>query len=410
MPGFVNLISPDDARARFLDAIQPLPDPEIIAVADALNRVTAAAYTSPQILPEFRRSTVDGYAVIASDVLGASASQPARLHLIGEVPMGRATDLRLAPGQLALVHTGGMLPEGATAVVMIEVTRLSGDTVEITQPVSDGDNVIHAGEDIAPGDPILPAGHVIRAQDIGGLLAVGITQISVARQPRVAIFATGDEVIDPAQPTLPGQVRDINSYLVENLVRRAGGIPIRLGILPDHFDTMLDQARSAIQAHRADMLVLSAGSSVSVRDVTVDVFARLGSPGVLVHGVATRPGKPTILAVGDGHPLIGLPGNPVSAFVQFLMMGVPALYRMQGADEPRWFTHRARLTADVGSAAGREDWLPARLILRDGDLWAEPIFFKSNLIFTLVKADGLLKVPFEDASLKAGDVVEVRGI
>jgi molybdopterin molybdotransferase len=156
------------------------------------------------------------------------------------------------------------------------------------------------------------------------------------------------------------------------------------------------------------MLVLSAGSSVSVRDVTADVFQQLGQPGVLVHGIATRPGKPTILAVGDGHPLMGLPGNPVSAFVQFLLHGVPVLYRLMGAEEPSTRLLRARLTTNVASSAGREDFLPTRLVDRDGELWADPIFFKSNLIFTLVQADGLLKVPLNKAGLEAGEVVEVR--
>lgn len=411
MPEFFQLVSPDDARARFLEHITPLGEIEVIDTHHALGRVLAVTVTSPQILPEFRRSTVDGYAVRAPDTYGASESLPAYLRLAGEVPMGRAANLDIAPGEAALVHTGGMLPESASAVVMIENTQKTGDAeVEIRRPAADGENVINVGEDIAPGDPILPAGHVIRAQDMGGLLAVGITSISVIRRPRVAIFATGDEVIEPYQMTQPGQVRDINSYTVEAMVTRAGGEALRLGILPDDFDEMLRQARAAITEQGADMLVLSAGSSVSVRDVTADVFQQLGSPGVLVHGVATRPGKPTILAVGDGRPLMGLPGNPVSAFVQFMMLGVPVIYRLMGADEPRQWTLRAKLTTNVASAAGREDWVPTRLVERDGELYAEPIFFKSNLIFTMVKADGLLKVPLNKAGLEAGEVVEVRAL
>lgn len=409
MPEFFQLVSPDEARSRILAHVQPLGEIEVIPSHEALGRVLAVGVSSPQALPEFRRSTVDGYAVRAPDTFGASESLPAYLRLVGEIPMGQAADLDIEAGQAALVHTGGMLPESASAAVMIEVTQLTGgDEVEIRRPVADGENVIEVGEDIRPGDPILPAGHVIRAQDIGGLLAVGITQVTVARQPRVAIFATGDEVIPPDRMTQPGQVRDINSYTVEALVRSAGGIPLRLGILPDHFDQMLEGARQAIAERRADMLVLSAGSSVSVRDVTADVFQRLGQPGVLVHGVATRPGKPTILAVGEGHPLMGLPGNPVSAFVQFLMLGVPVLYRLQGTEEPRRLTIRAPLATNVASQAGREDYVPTRLVERGGELVADPIFFKSNLIFTLVQADGLLKVPLNKAGLEAGEMVEVR--
>jgi len=409
MPEFFTLVSPDDARTRFLEHIKPLGDVEEVETSDALGRVTAEDITSPQVLPEFRRSTVDGYAVRASDTYGASESLPAYLKLVGEVPMGRSTDITLSTGELALVHTGGMIPEGASAVVMIENTQKTGDAeVEVRKPVAEGENVINVGEDIQPGDLILRAGHVIRAQDMGGLLAVGITGIRMARQPRVAIYASGDEVIPPAFATEPGQVRDINSYNVDTLVRQAGGIPMRLGILPDNFDEMLRQAQVAISEKHADMMVFSAGSSVSVRDVTADVFQRLGSPGVLVHGVATKPGKPTILAVGDGRPLMGLPGNPVSAFVQFMMLGMAVIYRMQGAEEPRHWPIRAKLTTNVASVAGREDWLPTKLIERDGELYADPIFFKSNLIFSLVQADGLLKIPLNKAGLEAGEIVEVR--
>lgn len=409
MPEFFQLVAPDDARARFLSHLEPLGELEIVPSHEALGRVLAVPVTSPQVLPEFRRSTVDGYAVRAPDTFGASDSLPAYLRLAGEIPMGRPADLDIASAEAALVHTGGMLPENATAVVMIEYTQRTGDTeIEVRKPVSDGENVIDVGEDIRPGDLILPAGHVLRVQDIGGLLAVGVTEISVARQPRVAIFATGDEVILPAMMTQPGQVRDINSFTVEGLVRQAGGVPIRLGILPDDFDEMLRAAENAMVEHRADMLVLSAGSSVSVRDVTADVFQRMGSPGVLVHGIATRPGKPTILAVGNGRPLMGLPGNPVSAYVQFLMMGVPVIYHLQGAQEPRRLTLRVPLTTNVASQAGREDYVPTRLVERDGQMFADPIFFKSNLIFTLVQADGLLKVPLNKAGLEAGEMVEVR--
>jgi molybdopterin molybdotransferase len=409
MPEFFTLVSPDDARARFLEHVPPLGEAETIPTESALGRVLAADVTSPQVLPEFRRSTVDGYAVRAPDTFGAGESLPAYLRLAGEVPMGRPAGIDVGPGEAVIVHTGGMLPDSATAVVMIEYTQQTAEQeVEIRRPAADGENVIQIGEDVRPGDPILPAGHVLRAQDLGGLLAVGITEIPVARRPRVAIFATGDEVVLPSQMTEPGQVRDANSYTVAALAERAGAIPLKLGILPDDFDTMLAGARAAVEEHRADMLVLSAGSSVSVRDMTADVFDRLGGPGVLVHGVATKPGKPTILAVGDGRPLMGLPGNPVSAFVQFLTLGVPVLYRLQGAEEPPTRALRARLTTNVASVAGREDYVPCRLALRDGEWWADPIFFKSNLIFTLVQADGLLKVPLNKAGLEAGEWVEVR--
>jgi molybdopterin molybdotransferase len=407
MTEFFTLVPPEDARARILERVQPLGEVEEVPTYDAVGRVLAEDATSSQVLPDFRRSTVDGYAVQARDTFGASGTLPAYLTLIGEVAMGRETDLKVEPSTTAIVHTGGMVPEGADAVVMVEHTqRAREDEVEILGRVAPGENVIQVGEDIAQGDLILPAGHRLRAQDVGGLLAVGITRLRVARQPRVAVFATGDEVIPPDQTTRPGQVRDINSYTVAALVERAGGIALRGGILPDDYEQLLGRARQALD-EGADMLVLSAGSSVSVRDMTARVFDELGGPGVLVHGIATKPGKPTILAMSGERPLMGLPGNPVSAFVQFMLVGLPVVYRLGGTTPPRRFTLRARLATNVASVAGREDYVPTKLIERDGDLWAEPIFFKSNLIFTLVQADGLLKVPLDKTGLEADTLVEV---
>jgi len=407
MTEFFTLVPPEDARARILERVQPLGEVEEVPTYDAVGRVLAEDATSSQVLPDFRRSTVDGYAVQARDTFGASGTLPAYLTLIGEVAMGRETDLKVELSTTAIVHTGGMVPEGADAVVMVEHTqRAREDEVEILGRVAPGENVIQVGEDIAPGDLILPAGHRLRAQDVGGLLAVGITRLRVARQPRVAIFATGDEVIPPDQSTRPGQVRDINSYTVGALVEQAGGIALRGGILPDDYERLLGRARRALD-EGADMLVLSAGSSVSVRDMTARVFDELGGPGVLVHGIATKPGKPTILAMSGERPLMGLPGNPVSAFVQFMLVGLPVVYRLGGTTPPRRFTLQARLATNVASVAGREDYVPTKLTERDGDLWAEPIFFKSNLIFTLVRADGLLKVPLDKTGLEADTLVEV---
>jgi molybdopterin molybdotransferase len=239
------------------------------------------------------------------------------------------------------------------------------------------------------------------------LLALGITEVSVVTRPRVAILATGDEVIHPGQTAGPGQIRDINSYTVAGLTQQAGGVPVVGGIIPDDFEALQAAARQALAEN--DMLVMSAGSSVSVRDMTVEVIEGLGEPGVLLHGVATRPGKPTIVGVVDGKPVIGLPGNPVSAMVQYDMFGVPAIYRLQGLQTmPRRGLVWAKLTQNIASESGREDYVPARLHDSVDGLAATPVFGKSNLIYTLVNADGLLKVPLNKAGLLAGEWVEVR--
>lgn len=408
MTEFFNLVAPEEARKRILQLVTPLEGTETIPTSNAVGRVLAEAVISPQTLPEFRRSERDGYAVRAADTLGASDTLPAYLKLVGEVVMARMASFEVGEGELAVVHTGGHIPEGADAVVMLEYTHRTGDAeVEVRRPVAVGENLIQPGEDIQTGDLIMPMGHRLREQDIGGLMAIGCSEVKVTRRPRVVVFATGDEVIPPDRDTGPGQVRDVNSYTVAALAERAGADAVRGGILPDDFDTILSHAQAALD-DGADMIVLSAGSSVSVRDVTADVYNRLGEPGVLVHGIATKPGKPTILGMAGGVPLVGLPGNPVSAFVQFLMICTPILYQLQGAPVPQNLMVRARLGANVASVAGREDYVPTRLIQQGGELVADPIFFKSNLIFTLVKANGLIRVPLDTTGLEAGDVVDVR--
>jgi len=407
MPEFFTLASPQDAVARLLSHIHPLQDRERIEVRAADRRVLAAEIRAPHPLPEFRRSTLDGYAVHARDTFGASEALPAYLDLTGEVPMGQMASFSLEPGTAALVHTGGHVPEGADAVVMLEHTQRSAPgEIEVLRPAAPGDGLIEVGEDVQKNTVVFQRGHILRPADIGGLLALGITQVEVTRRPRVAIFATGDEVIPPEAQTLPGQVRDLNSAVIALLAERAGAVALPQGILPDDFETIRDRVDTA-RDQGADMVVLSAGSSVSARDLTARVFNDLGKPGVLVHGIATRPGKPTILAVAGGCPLIGLPGNPVSAYVQFVMVGLPPIYRLQGAQAPRSAVLQARLTTNVASAAGREDYLPARFRERDGTLWVEPVFFKSNLIFTLAAADGLLRIPLDSTGLQAGAQAEV---
>jgi molybdopterin molybdotransferase len=414
MTEFFNVLSPDDARDLFLSHITPLSQLETLATAAALDRVTGMELQSPQPLPAFRRSTMDGYAVRAADTFGATGSLPAFLDVIGEVPMGRAAEVELGRGQAALVHTGGMIPDAADAVVQVEQTQIIGSQeaalpyeIEVFKAVAQGENVLQVGEDVAAAHVILPAGHLLRAQDLGGLLALGITKVSVMRKPRVAILATGDEVVSPEEETGPGQIRDINSYTVAGQVTAAGGEPVYGGIVADDLASLQSAAEKALAS--ADMLVMSAGSSVSFRDLTAHVIDGLGDPGVLFHGVATRPGKPTIGGVVGGKPILGLPGNPVSAMVQFDMLGRPAIYHLLALEHPPyqglvWAT----LSTNLASQSGREDYVPARLEKTGDGYRAIPVFGKSNLIYTLVNADGLIKVPLDQGGLLAGELVEVR--
>ncbi len=406
MPELFQVVTVAEANVRLRAHITPIPRHESLPLHEALDRVVAEELRSPVDLPAFPRSTVDGFAVRAADTYGASESLPAYLTLCGEAPMGRAPEFTVGPGQAALIHTGGMLPSGSDSVVMVENTQyLDPTTIEVVRPVAVGENVIPVGEDVSRGDALFPCGHRLRPQDLGGLAGVGLVRVPVVARPRVAILATGDEVVPADADVAPGQVRDINSYTIAALVRRAGGEPVLCGIAPDDPVKLEQMARTALEG--ADLLVLSAGSSVSTRDHTVNVIEALGKPGVLVHGVAIHPGKPTIIAVAGGRPVFGLPGNPVSAIIAFGLFVAPALRRLQGEPETDPLTIQAVLTLNIASKPGREDFVPVRLERRNGVLHAEPVFGKSNLIYTLAHADGLVRVPLDLSGLYAGDAVEV---
>lgn len=408
MPEFLELLPPRDALDLLL---RHLPPPQIAAQevdsAQALGWVTAAPVISPERLPAFSRSTVDGYAVRAQDTFGASDTLPAYLALVGEVPMGSAPAFHLEPGKAALIHTGGMLPEGADAVVMLEYTQASRPgEVELLRAAAPGENILRAGEDVEAGQEVIPAGALLRPAEIGGLMALGILRVKVARPPVVGILSSGDEVIEPGQALRPGQVRDINSYTLSALVQKQGGTPRRCGIVPDQRDALRAAMRSALD--ECDLVVITAGSSASTRDLTAEIIGEMGAPGVLVHGVNVKPGKPTILAVCDGKPVIGLPGNPVSAFVIASLFVTPVIDHLLGlpAKRPRpslW----ARLAVNLPSQAGREDWVPVRLRAGEPELLADPIFYKSNLIFTLAQADGLLHIPPDATGIESGAQVQV---
>lgn len=407
MPEFLNLKPPIQALDLLLRNLNIQPRSEKILALDALGRVLVAPIRAEHPLPSFRRSTVDGFAVIAADTYGASESLPAYLPLVGEVPMGGAPDFVLDNGLCAVIHTGGMLPEGADAVIMIEHTQQARqDEVELLRSVAVGENVLQVGEDVEDGEEVIPAGTLIRPAEIGGMMALGVREIEVAARPKVAIISSGDEVVPPDSEIGPGKVRDINSYTLQALVQQAGGSPILYGIAPDQRDEM---ERIVRQAHaECDLVVVTAGSSASARDLTALVIDDLGEPGVLVHGVNVRPGKPTILGVCDGKPVIGLPGNPVSALVIAGLFVVPVIKATLGiaAGEIQPGVE-ARLKVNLSSQAGREDWVAVRLVEEDGQMVADPVFGKSNLIFTLARANGLVKIPADANGLGAGQQVPV---
>jgi molybdopterin molybdotransferase len=385
---------------------KPAPRRERLDTSAALGRVLAIETRSPIELPSFRRSAMDGYAVRAADTFGASQSLPAYFTVIGAAAMGEEATIALTSGGAVEVHTGGMLPEGADAVVMIERTQpISANEIEVFTPVAPGENVVQVGEDVGSGQPILPAGHRVRPQDIGGLLAVGITSVEVVAEPRVGILSCGDELVPPQEIPQPGQIRDINAYTLAAFTTQRGGKPVLLGIARDTLEEYQAQAQTGFE--QVDMLVLTAGSSLSTRDFTRTVINGLGEPGVLQHGLAVKPGKPTIIGLCAGRPVIGLPGNPVSALLVARQILGPIIQRALGERPQPPTSIRATLTANIASVTGREDTVPVRLMERDGVWAAEPVFGKSNLIYTLVNAVGLVHIPLDSNGLKAGADVEV---
>jgi molybdopterin molybdotransferase len=408
MPKFFNVMPPDEALKTLLERLDYRVEPESVPTSEALGRVLFKDVASAEDLPAFPRSTMDGYSVRSADTFGATEGLPAYMEVVGAVPMGTAPAVSLSPGEAATAFTGGMLAGNADAVVMVENTQPTGDSsIEVLKPVAPGENVAQAGEDVRVGDAVLPAGHVIRPQDIGGLLALGMTEVRVARRPRVAIVSTGDELVQPGDVPGPGRIRDINSYTISALAERAGGAPHRIGLIPDILSLQKEAAQRGLD--ECDMLVFSAGSSVSSRDLTAEVIRNLGTPGILAHGISFKPGKPTVVALVDGKPVFGLPGNPVSAAVVFDMLVRPAIFWLMGCVEPPPLPSvSATLSRDVPSVSGRQDIVQVRLERRDGDLFAEPVFGGSGLIFTLVQADGAVTVPLNKGGLYAGEQVQVR--
>jgi molybdopterin molybdotransferase len=419
MPEFLTLIPPDQALCKFLENISPNPQVEEVETISALGRVTFSPVIAPYPLPSFPRSAMDGYAVRAADTFGASEAIPAYLELIGEAPMGQATTLSLSEGQCVLIHTGGMLPQGADSVVMLEYTQAishpskkrynviaPSQEVEIFRSVAPGENILEVGEDVQSGHEVITAGTRLRPAEIGGLMALGITHLPVSRRPQLGVISSGDEVIPPAEELSPGKVRDVNSFSLSALVEEAGGIARLYGIVPDHEQALYSAADRALS--ECDLLAITAGSSASSRDLTAQVINRLGSPGVLVHGVNVRPGKPTILAVCEGKAVIGLPGNPVSALVIASLFVVPLIERLLGL---RRFRPKpavvARLGLNLPSQAGKEEWAAVRLVATRDSYIAEPVFGKSNSIFTLVRADGMVRIPSDATGLSAEEIVEV---
>jgi molybdopterin molybdotransferase len=407
MSQFLRVKTADEVLS-ILDGIKPLP-PETVSLAFACGRRLASDITALEPVPHFARATMDGYAVRARDTFGASESLPALLERSGEVLMGEAPGLSIEPGKAIEVPTGGMLPKGADAVVMIEYTSILDDTtIEITRPAAPGENVLKAGDDIAPGVTLFRKGAMLRPQDIGVLAALGMIEVEVFRLPRVALISTGDEIV-PVQtrPLPPGKVRDINTFSLAALIESTGALIGMRERVSDRLEDLVAACREALTGH--DMIVLSGGSSVGVRDYTTRVLAGLPESELLVHGVAVRPGKPTIFGRAGRVLFWGLPGQPASALITCRAFVLPSLQKLYGMMETE-FTHAgtlgATLNRQVPSVHGRTDYVPVSLVRGSaGVAVASPIFGKSGAISILARADGYVVIPEHVEGLDAGTEV-----
>lgn len=405
-----NVLSPEEVVRIIQDSVQPLPV-ATVPLEEAGGRVCGSAVLAPEDLPDFSRSTVDGYAVYSEDTFGASDSAPALLNFTGEVLMGKGAP-PIERDTCLYVPTGGMLPEGADAVVMVEFTERLGDLVQIFRPVSPGENVIFRGDDFRKGDPVLEKGRILRSQELGALSALGIQRIAVYSHPRVQVLSTGNELVPYTNEMLPkGKVRDCNAPMLMELCRKKGAIPRYGGILEDDFSLFRGALQHALQD--SDFVILSGGSSVGTRDFTAGVLEELSGRKLLVEGVSMQPGKPLLLAICKGKPVLGLPGHPVSALSSFLLFGSRILDRLQGRNTPPYQPSvRAELALNVPSKPGRTDVVRVELSwgkLRNGNQgWqAVPLFGRSGILHTLTKADGFILVPPVKEGLLGGELVEV---
>ena len=375
----------------------------------SLGRILSREVVSKEDLPEGARSTVDGFAVRAEDSFGASDSIPALLNLAPAIPMGEMPGFTLQPGEAAPIPTGGFLPRGADAVVMVEYSNPAGpDAVEISRPVTIKTNVLEKGEDARLGESLLLPGRQLRPQDIGFLAALGVTELHVGRQPRVAVISSGDEVIPIERKPGLGQIRDANGHAISALIRTCGGEPVPFDIVPDDAAALDRSLRDALTT--ADVVTLSGGSSVGTRDLMVDVVSGLPGVKVLAHGVAIRPGKPTLLANQAGKAIIGLPGHPVSALIVAQVFLVPFLRYLQGGKlekGPLGCRASAALATSIHSTIGLEEFVRVRLEGTPGQYVAHPVFGKSGMLSTVVKADGIITISMNAEGLPKGEVVSV---
>lgn len=379
---------------------------EEVSLIDAVDRITVKDYHASVNLPEFNRSTVDGYAVTSMDVMGASESMPSFLDCISEISMGENTNLILKKGQAVYVPTGGMVPEGADGMVMIEyVQKLDDKTLLIHKTIAPGENITMVGDDLQVGDLIVSKGKKVTAYDIGLFAAMGIGKVEVFKKPRFAIISTGDEIIDIDQVQKLGQIREINGYALAALIKQLGGVVVSKVIVKDDFSLLQVAMANAIE--EADIVLISGGSSVGTRDFTKQVIESFDGGSVLVHGISIKPGKPTIMGMIHHKLVFGLPGHPAAALIVFQIFVKKYIQRMLRS-EMTSFTIQATIDSNVHSSPGKETYQMVELVKEKQGLKAIPLYGKSGMMTLLARASGYIRISDEKEGILKGELVEVH--
>jgi molybdopterin molybdotransferase len=389
----------EEAREIIDQTMTPVERTERVALLDAAGRVIAHGVTSDRDVPPFSRAAMDGYAVVAEDTFGASRFEPKTLRVIEKVYTGQLPAKRVAAGECVEIATGAPMPEGADAVVMVEETERAGDAdVRILTPVYPRQNVGQQGADIVSGQVVLRAGEVLNPSRIGALAALGVLEADVFAKPRIAILSTGNEIADPGEPLAPGQIYDINRFTLSTIIAEHGGIPVAQRTAQDTLD---DLERAIDACLEEDVLVFSGGSSVGERDLILDVIGRRGE--ILFHGIAVKPGKPTVFGVVGGKAVFGMPGYPTSCLSNAYMLLVPALRRMAHLPPHHARTVQLPLAQRIVSTTGRHQFYTVRIV----DDQALPAFKASGDITSMAHADGYIEIPAQTDIVEKGELVSV---
>ncbi len=405
---FRKLVSFDEAKQILKQNIPAKPvGVERVSLPRAHDRVLAQDVVAPINIPPFNRSIVDGYAVKAADTFGASEEKPVSIRFCGQVAVGESPDVVVEKGLAAEITTGAPLPDGADAVVMVEYTSRKGDKVFIHRPVSSAENMMSAGSDIRKGEKLLRKSQILASREIGVLAAIGLTEVTVYKRPKVAILSTGSEVVEPGKSLPPGKIYDINANALSAAVLESGGEPINLGIIPDKRDRLKKALEKAL--HSADAVITSGGVSVGPKDLTPQIVNTLGKPGVIISGIAVKPGKPTTIAVVDDKPVFSLPGHPTSSLFMFMVFVRPILLKLAGRTEETMPKLRAVTSTKMFPARGRRTFIMVNLTYdKTGTLFATPVpTGLSGAITTLAKADGFVEISEKQQFIDAGIEIDV---